>query len=209
MRHARLILLLPLLAALLPLAAWAQPLPALVVTLRDAADQGVPRVTVTIRDEYGQQVLAEGYTDANGQAVIDDVPLTAVRVAVSGMRTDTTPLVQLGDDASGLLVYLDHPQVIVDLRVDAQGVVVPDPAMLALEEQITPGEVIPTALVAATSTPLLTAPGAPTQGVPGPASSLAAAPHSESSGMASLGIVLIGLLLAAIAAVLISARRGI
>lgn len=167
------------------------------VSLHDAAGQGIAGITVLVRASDGSE-LARQITDADGSVSFTDLP-AVVRVAVAGQPRGGPRLYQLGDDANGIRLALDQAEspVRLDLRVERDGLVLPDPAtMLALEEGgpsvavMTP---IPTAALA-TPVPLIT----PAQGdtasiiVVGPPP----APESRDSGwvpMLTLSIIVIAL----------------
>lgn len=156
---------LTLLALLLVVVGAARPLPtqaqaqALIVTLHDAGGRALVGVTIIIRDEARQE-LTRATTDANGAASFADLP-AVVRVAVSVQMRGGPQLYQLGDDAQGVRLDLGQGSgaTVLDLRVERDGLVLPDPAtMISLEEG---GQVVedtvpfPTALLA-TPAPLPT-----------------------------------------------------
>jgi hypothetical protein len=127
-------LALALAIALTPELSAAQGL-RLSVTLRDAAGRGVSGITIIVRDEGGAE-LGRQTSDAAGSAAFDVIP-PIVRVAVEGQPRGGPRLYQLGADAAGLRVdlRLSAGQTALDLRVEPDGLVLPDPAsMLALEE---------------------------------------------------------------------------
>jgi hypothetical protein len=109
----------------------------LTVTLRDLAGIGIAKATITIRDERGLVDLASAITDARGVALLPDLDAAIIRVGVAGMLADHTPLRQRGLDAHGIWFALDGMQNQLDLRVEPDGAVIPDPAM------ITPDLVVP------------------------------------------------------------------
>src|SRR5512145_2686563 len=114
----------------------------LIVTLRDIRGQGV-LATVSVRDESGLE-LARAQTDATGTATFAQLRESAIRVVVQG-QADGITLFQDRSDAQGVRMLLTAPPARLDLRVDASGLVLPDPAtMLAAE----PVSVYPTALLA-------------------------------------------------------------
>lgn len=189
----------------------AQPSPVLVVTLKDAAGQGVPGVMVLVRDRSGQQLLGDGQTGPDGWVTVEDVPAAEVRVAVRG-ATDGIPLVQLGDDAEGILVFLDAPTVVVDLRVEDGGQVVPDPSMFAAEHTPASAAALPTASLAATSVAVTgTQTRAGTVAVTTTGAVDAGSPVHQARGGDGwlLGPLLILGLVAAIVAVLAHERRAV
>jgi hypothetical protein len=104
--------------------------PALVVQLRDVAGAPVAGVAVTVHDLSGSATLARGATDRSGRASFDALPAEDVRVAVAGALPTGVPLSQPGDDVRGVAVVLGAPPVYLDLRVETDGVVRPDPATM-------------------------------------------------------------------------------
>jgi len=133
---------------------------ALRVTIRDARGQELTGITVHVRSEDSQP-LVQATTSVSGTVTFANLP-TVVRVAVEGQPRTGPELYQLGDDAQGVRLDLaQHGQLVtLDLRVDHDGLVLPDPAtMLTLEEGGPIAETapaIPTALLA-TPAPLPTA----------------------------------------------------
>jgi hypothetical protein len=130
------------------------------VTIHDVGGQGLAGIAVIVRSESGQE-LARQTTDSDGVALLIGLP-AVVRVAVAGQARSGPQLVQLGDDAAGVRLDLSQatrePQLA--LRVERDGLVLPDPAtMLALEEGgavVEEAAPFPTALLA-TPAPLPTA----------------------------------------------------
>jgi hypothetical protein len=153
MRHR-----LTLMALLLVAVVATRPLPAqaqaqtLVVTLHDVGGRALVGVTMIVRDEAGQE-LTRTVSDANGAASFTDLP-TVVRVAVNGQMRGGLQLYQLGDDAQGVRLDLGQGSgtTVLDLRVERDGLVLPDPAtMISLEEGgpvVEDTGPIPTALLA-------------------------------------------------------------
>jgi hypothetical protein len=128
---------------LLPTLAQAQDAPALIISLRDAAGKGVAGAMILIRDVEGERDLALATTDAQGRATFEVLDANIVRVAVAGTLADGTPLVQRGLDARGIWLMLDGPQVQLDLRVEPNGAVIPDPATMIAPDlpiEVTPAE---------------------------------------------------------------------
>jgi MYXO-CTERM domain-containing protein len=122
---------------------------ALTVTLRDGAGQPVPAITVLVRSPEGV-VLARQQTDARGQASFTLLPAT-VLVQISGQPRSGPPLYQVGNDATGVLMTLDPggKPTALDLRVEHDGMVLPDPlTMIDLQmggpTVVGTGEYIPT-----------------------------------------------------------------
>jgi hypothetical protein len=149
-------LALALAIALLPEVSAAQGYE-LTVTLRDAADQGIAGITISVRGEDGQE-LAQQATDVDGTASFDALP-SVVRVAVAGQPRHAPSLYQLGDDAQGvrLVLGVGSTPTVLHLRAERDGLVLPDPAtMLSLEAGgPTVAPALPT-LAIATSAPLPT-----------------------------------------------------
>jgi len=152
--------LLASLGALLPAIAAGQT-HALRVTLRNVSHRGLADVTIVLRGEDGQE-LARQRTDATGAASFDDLP-AVVRVAVEGQPRSGPPLYQLGDDAQGVRVQLaaGDASVVLDLRVERDGLVLPDPATEVVREEGGPLVMeppsFPTALVATPQTAMTAA----------------------------------------------------
>jgi len=136
LRHALTLLLIVLLASGFfppaPVAAQAQTL---LVTLHDASGRALMGITIIVRDEEGRE-LARAVSDASGTASFSGLP-TGVRVAVEGQARGGPRLYQLGDDAQGVRLDLGQGSgsAVLNLRVERDGLVLPDPAtMLSLEE---------------------------------------------------------------------------
>lgn len=119
-----------LLSLLLPLLTLAQSSSELIVSLRDIGGQPMPGVVVTVRDPSGARDLAYTSTDAQGQALFAALPLSQVRLVCQGTLADGTPLAQRGDDAQGILVFLDAGATRIELRAEKDGAVLPDPATM-------------------------------------------------------------------------------
>lgn len=105
------------------------------VSLRDAGGTAIGGVSVIVRTEDGQE-LARQTTDSSGIASFGDLP-GIVRVTVEGQARGGPQLYQLGDDARGVRLDLSlaDGSANLDLRVERDGLVLPDPAtMLTLEE---------------------------------------------------------------------------
>lgn len=119
-----------MLALALPAAVLAQPGPDLVVTLRDGAGAGVAGAVVQVRDRSGARLLAQAGTDAQGVATLAEVPLDEVRVAVVGRLATGQPLVHVGEDAAGVRLVLAFGPTALHLVVEADGRVIPDPALM-------------------------------------------------------------------------------
>lgn len=154
--------LLLALGVILPTAAMAQAF-SLQVTLQDVSGRELAGITIIVRDEEGRE-LTRGVSDASGVARFSGLP-AVVRVSVEGQARGGPRLYQLGDDAQGVRLDLGQGSgtTALNLRVERDGLVLPDPAtMLSLEEggAVVEGAVsVPTALLA-TPAPLPTAPSA-------------------------------------------------
>jgi hypothetical protein len=152
--------------ALLPALVRAQG-HALYVTLRDTEGQGLAEVTISVRNEDGQELL-RATSNTKGTAEFADLP-AVVRVAVAGQARGGPQLYQLGADATGVRLDLGQngETTTLDLRVERDGLVLPDPATMIARQEGGPLVVaatpIPTALL---STPAaLPAPSTATAGV--------------------------------------------
>jgi hypothetical protein len=168
------LLLLIAFALLQPVAPPDAP-PALVVQLRDTAGVGVARVIVTVRDARGQADLAHATTNDAGVATFATLPAADIRVVVRGALPNGAALILPGNDARGIPLVLDAPPTRLDLRVEADGLVRPDPATMitpdvgiALAADELPTLPLPPTVAPATATieaivalPLPTVPGAP------------------------------------------------
>ena len=75
-------------------------------------------------------VLSAARTDAQGQAMFANIRLSQVRVRVIGTLASGVQLYQIGADAPGVAVFLGPPPTTLDLRVDADGMVLPDPVTM-------------------------------------------------------------------------------
>jgi hypothetical protein len=206
-RLLRVAWLLAGLAALLPRLATAQT-DELQITLRDVGGQGIAGISVVVRSEDGQELARQVTTDKGG-ASFHGLP-AVVRVAVEGQPRGGPRLYQLGDDAQGVRVDLGQaPQpATLDLRVERDGLVLPNPAtMLMLEEGgalVVESEPIPTAALA-TPAPLPSTASTAPQVVVG-----VGAPPSEAprrAGWAPL-VTLLVIALAAGVMLLIQRRRS-
>lgn len=113
-----------------PIRAYAQTHHTLVVSLREVSGAGIGGATITIRDASGIADLASIPTNGQGIATVPNLRADRVRVAVSGILADGTPLSQRGQDARGIWLMLDAPIVQLDLRSELDGAVLPDPATM-------------------------------------------------------------------------------
>jgi hypothetical protein len=133
------LLCLALVLALPAPVAAQEPPPALVVRLRDVDGRGVPNIVVLVLDTAGTTVLARATTGTDGSASFGPLPLAEVRVRVEGRLPDGTALQLPGQDAAGIRVILGAPPVMLELRSEPDGTVLPDPALeLALEIGVAP-----------------------------------------------------------------------
>jgi hypothetical protein len=146
--------------ALLPALALAQAY-TLHVTLHDADGRLVPGIVVFVRAEDGHE-LARQATSAEGAVAFVSLP-AVVRVAVEGQPRGGPALFQLGDDAQGVRLDLNQAgdAPILDLRVERDGLVLPNPATMLTREEggpvVSEASPFPTAALA-TPAPLPTAP---------------------------------------------------
>lgn len=191
-----------------PAAAAAQPAPDLIVTLRDEQGQGVV-ANITVLAPAGTPVLARATTDAQGRAVIETLPISEVRVLVEGRLPNGVRLVQRGDDAKGIRLWLDAESTQLDLRVNPDGTIEPDPATMiepegsAIEPTSTPAA-MPT--VAAVPQPTRRPAPTPRPAMPTPAAAVQAG-EPPAAALPLGGIALAVLLGGAIVAVLAARRR--
>lgn len=103
-----------------------------IVTLRDVQNKGVV-ATIVVTDLAGKE-LARGQTSDDGVATFDTLAANTVKVRVTGQLNASVALQQLGQDADGIQFTLDAPGTQLNLRVDVDGTVLPDPeTMWALE----------------------------------------------------------------------------
>lgn len=135
------LLCLTLLLALPAPVSAQEPPPALVVRLRDVDGRGVPNVTVLVLDTTDTTVLARATTGTDGSTSFGPLPLAEVRVRVEGRQPDGTALQLPGQDATGIRVILGAPPLVLELRSEPDGTVLPDPALeLALEIGVAPDD---------------------------------------------------------------------
>lgn len=114
----------------------------LIVTVRDVHGVPIPDLTVQIRAGADTPVLSDARTNAQGQAVFATISVSQVRVRVIGTLASGAPLYQPGADAPGVALFLGPPPTKLDLRVDSDGMVLPDPVTMI--EPIPHGPVIAT-----------------------------------------------------------------
>lgn len=145
------------------------PPPTLIVTLRNAQGQGLVGMVVEVRDWSGSATLSRVATDSSGQARFASLPTPNVRVAVAGQHPDGTHLHHTGDDILGIALVLTLPPTTLDLRVEPDGTVIPDPdSMITLDSVDTNSLQMPTILaplptigIVPTPPPLIMPPIAP------------------------------------------------
>jgi hypothetical protein len=116
---------------LIPASVWPQDstptIPDLIVTVRDMRGAPLAGLTVQIRAGVDTPVLSEARTDARGQAVFAMISVSQVHVRVTGVLASGPRLYQPGADSPGVAVFLGPPPTTLDLRVDSDGMVLPDP----------------------------------------------------------------------------------
>jgi hypothetical protein len=121
--------------------------PALIITLRDTAGQGIPDATIRVLDGSGTREFARTITNAAGIAEIVDLPTGQVRVWIGGVHAGKT-LVLTGKDASGIRMLGSDPPLRLDLRIEPDGRVLPDPETMITPDLGGPMVAIPTAPLA-------------------------------------------------------------
>lgn len=151
--------------------------PALIVRLRDMAGAGVPGAAIIITDASGATVLARATSDASGAASFGPLPVADVRILVQGRLADGTPLSQPGLDAQGIAVILGGPPTTLELRSEADGTVLPDPAT---ELTLEPGVDAP--LITLDPAHVPSAPPAPVS----LAATVAARPTAQATGVSAI-----------------------
>jgi hypothetical protein len=132
--HQFLGLLISFIVLLVPAAVRAQdstPTAAdLIVTMRDVRGAPLPGVTVQIRAGADTPILAQALSTTQGQAMFANITVSQVRVRVTGVLASGPRLYQPGADAPGVAVFLGPPPTTLDLRVDHDGMVLPDPVTM-------------------------------------------------------------------------------
>jgi hypothetical protein len=116
--------------------------PDLVVTVRDGGGAPLAGLTVQIRAGVDTPILAQALSTAQGQAMFANITVSQVRVRVIGRLASGAQLYQIGADAQGLAVFLGPPPTTLDLRVDSDGMVLPDPVTMI--DPVSHGPVIAT-----------------------------------------------------------------
>ena len=102
----------------------------LIVTVRNVLGAPIPGLTVQISAGADTPILAQVVTDAQGQAVFATISVSQVRVRVIGTLASGAQLYQPGADAPGVAVFLGPPPTTLDLRVDSDGMMLPDPVTM-------------------------------------------------------------------------------
>jgi hypothetical protein len=102
----------------------------LIVTVRDVHGAPLADLSVQLRAGVDTPVLSEARTDARGQAVFAMISVSQVRVRVTGVLASGPRLYQPGADSPGVAVFLGPPPTTLDLRVDSDGMVLPDPVSM-------------------------------------------------------------------------------
>ena len=140
--------------------------PALTVALRDVHGAPIVGITVIVRDGSGTHELARATTDGQGVVSFSRLRERQVRIAIAGTLLNGTKLYQPGNDAQGIALLLDPPPTVLDLRSEADGMVVPDPAtMTALEPGVPVATGMSVVSTAPIATPIPIAPAAPSLSV--------------------------------------------
>lgn len=115
-----------------PLPVATQPA-ALVVTLHDQDQQGIAGVIVTMQEPGGGDTLT-ATTNAMGLAVFATSSAPEVRVQLAGALPDGTALVLPGAEQDGISVILGEPPTVLNLRVEPDGTVLPDPGPMIVPD---------------------------------------------------------------------------
>ena len=154
------ILLFALMTLSAALAGWMpahQPAsPELLVTVRDATRQPLSGITIEVHDLGSGEALAATRTDTIGIASFAHLPTSAVRVRATGHLPSGVALTLLGADADGIAVYLADDTTGLDLEVEDDGLVRPDPAtMLAPDAVGVPLTPVPSSIALAAPTGVL------------------------------------------------------
>src|SRR4051812_43863174 len=99
----------------------------LIVTIRDVRGAPLPGVTVQIHAGANTPILAQALSTAQGQAMFANITVSQVRVRVLGTLASGAQLYQISADAQGVAVFLGPPPTTLNLRVESDGMVLPDP----------------------------------------------------------------------------------
>jgi hypothetical protein len=102
----------------------------LIVTVRDVRGAPLAGLTVQIHAGADTPILAQAVSNAQSQVVFATISVSQVRVRVIGTLASGVQLYQIGADAPGVAVFLGPPPTTLDLRVDADGMVLPDPVTM-------------------------------------------------------------------------------
>ena len=122
-------------------AAWLAPSAAcaagsqLVVSLRDVHERGVAGIHVTVQVGHAAESALRRTTDGAGMAHFEGIGGQEARVAVQGMLPGGMPVRQNGVDLDGVWLLLEPGHNRLDLRVEPDGLVIPDPATSIAPEQ--------------------------------------------------------------------------
>lgn len=130
-----LFVLFSLLASLVNLPTAGNQAIGLHITVRDIHGTGVAGVTIMVLTNTGD-VIAAQTTDVEGLATFAPFEPTLVRVQVHGALATGTALIQRGDDATGMVFLVDGPGTQLDLRVETDGSVIPDPASMITPDTV-------------------------------------------------------------------------
>lgn len=102
-----------------------------VVTLRDATDRGLDQAVVTMKTLEGD-VLATGSSDRDGIVRLSVAnPTKVIHLTVRGVSAMGKTLRLAASERDGITVRLQAPTTAIDLRVEDNGTVLPDPATMA------------------------------------------------------------------------------
>jgi hypothetical protein len=110
------------------------------VTVRDVGGAPLAGLTVQIRAGAETPILAQAVSTAQGQVMFANITVSQVRVRVLGTLASGAQLYQIGADAPGVAVFLGPPPTTLDLRVDSDGMVLPDP--ITMIDPVSHGPVI-------------------------------------------------------------------
>lgn len=161
MRFLTLTLWLSLGLLLVPSAALAQGFPPdLIVRIRDANDTGIGGITVIVRDQASSREVGRTTTDGEGRAEFVGIEEPAVRVFIQGQAAGIA-LYQPGEDAEGVRLSFETRPAQLDLRIEADGMVLPDPETMIDPDPSLADEEVERIDVAATIQALPEAPAAP------------------------------------------------
>lgn len=162
--------------------------PAVIVTLRDAQGAPLAGVAVLAYDRGGTVLFARAMTDDTGVASFSMLPVGEARIVIRGHTPDGIELRQPGAEVTGVFLILTAPPTRLDLVVDADGMVRPDPATMIAPESDIP--LVPSATAILTPTATTAALVAPTVTPELPVA------EPSTSSFPWLGIALVTILLA-------------